>query len=106
MKKKVLFIVGSILLLLGILGFLASSVQLASANKAVNISAGEGIEVTLPDDDVTVVQRKNQAESVLFPSLFLGVFGCVFIVLGFMTKSSLPVVPLRSDEGDNEQKIG
>lgn len=98
MKKKNLLIVGVILLLLGVIGFLASSVALASANRAQTISAGDGVEVTLPNDDPAVVQRRKQAESILFPSLFLGILGGVCLVWGLWTKPSLTVEPLSQQD--------
>ena len=80
MARTSALVVGALLVLAGILGFLASSVALATASKVPDIKTPKGVELTLPPDNPDVVERQRQAESVLFGSLLCG--GCGVVIIG------------------------
>ena len=80
MTRKLLMGLGVLFLLAGILGFLASAVALANADEVPEVRPPDGVTITLPEDAPRVVERKRQAELVLFGSLLSG--GCGVVLLG------------------------
>lgn len=81
MARKLMLFVGVLLLLAGAVGFLAAAVALADADKVPEIKNPKGVEITLPPDDPVVLERKHQAETVLFGSLLCGGVGLVVIIV-------------------------
>ena len=79
MKANIMLVAGVVLLLAGVLGFLASAVALASVDEVPGVQTPEGITLTLDPDDRRVAERKSQAEMVLFGSFLCGGVG-VFLV--------------------------
>lgn len=78
MARRLVFAFGVLLLLAGILGFLASAVALATADDPPGIQPSrQGVELTLSPDDPLVIERRIQAEMVLFGSLLCGGIGFV-----------------------------
>ena len=86
MKFNLVIIIGVVLSLAGILGFLASAVALSSVDEISGVKTPEGTELTLDPDDPLVAKRKSQAETVLFGSLLSGVVGLLFIGTGILKK--------------------
>ena len=86
MFRKLLLVVGVLLLLAGGLGFLASSVALSTANQVPDVKTPKGVEITLPPDDPVVAERKRQAETVLFGSLLCGGCGIVLTGIGLLSR--------------------
>ena len=82
MFKRVVLIAGVLLLFAGMLGFLASSVGLATANSAPDVKTPKGVEITLAADDPVVRERQRQAEAFLFGSLLCGACGMVLTGMG------------------------
>ena len=69
MKANAMLVAGIVLLLIGVLGFRASAVALASIDEVVGVKTPEGTTLKLNPDDPRVAERKSQAETVLFGSL-------------------------------------
>lgn len=82
MRRKVVMAIGLLLLLAGLLGFLASAVALATADEMADIQTPEGVELRLAPDDPKVAERKRQAEVVLFGSFLCGGGGVVLVAIG------------------------
>ena len=83
MARKLCLIVGIVLVLVAVIGFLASSVMLASAADVRDVRPPPGAELQLPADDPVVKQRRDQAESVLLGSLLVGALGVVVLIVGW-----------------------
>ena len=83
MTRRLLIGLGILLLLAGILGFLASAVVLATADEIPEIKPPDGVTISLPEDDPRVVERKRQAELVLFGSFLGGGLGVVLLGTGY-----------------------
>ena len=86
MKANVFLVAGVVLLLTGVLGFLASAVALASVDEVTGVKTSEGTTLTLKPDDPRVAERKGQAETVLFGSLVCGGGGVFLIGTGVWMK--------------------
>ena len=82
MTYKLVLIIGGVLMLSGLLGFLAAAVALNNSNKFPGIKSPNGAEITISDDDPIVLERKKQAEFVLFGSLLIGGIGLCMVVGG------------------------
>ena len=97
--------VGAILLFAGVVGFLASAVALADADKLPEIEAPQGITITMLPDEPIVEQRKRQAEGILFASLLGGGVGIFLIVAGvWMRKKARrrPVSPVPANSHEEK----
>ncbi len=100
MIRVLCFVLAMVLLAGGILGFLASSVMLASVDEVPDVQPratspdGPTFDIRLSPDDPIVQRRNEQAQTVLFGSLF-GVFvGLVILVVAFR-------IPRRRKTGDS-----
>lgn len=82
MTYKLILIIGGALMLSGLLGFLAAAVALDNANKLAEIKSPKGTQIIIPGDDPIVLERKKQAEIVLFGSLLIGGIGGCMVVGG------------------------
>ena len=86
MKSNLVLVAGVVLLLTGVLGFLASAVALASVDEVPNVKTPEGTTLTLNPDNPRVAERKGQAETVLLGSLVCGGSGVFLIGVGVWMK--------------------
>ncbi len=83
MKWKIAVILGIVLMLAGLFGFLMASVALAKADEIPdNIQAPEGIELRLSPDNAQVRRQRQQAETVLFGSFLVGGLGTILVGTG------------------------
>lgn len=82
MTYKLVLIIGGALILIGFLGFLAAGVALYNADKVAEIKSPKGTQIMIPDDAPIVLERKKQAEFVLFGTLLIGGIGLCMVVSG------------------------
>jgi hypothetical protein len=82
-KGRILLATGLVLLLGGLLGFLAASVALARAQDPPALATELPGRLELDPEDPLVQTRRRQAESVLFGSLLAALAGAgtVFVAL-------------------------
>ncbi len=88
MKPRFVIIIGMILLLAGVAGFLVSSVALATADTPEGVQMPEGMELKMAPDDPRVKQQEEQATTVLFGSLLCGVCGLLVVGTGWWMKKN------------------
>ena len=79
MRFKLLIGTGCLLILAGLIGFLASSVALAGVRDVPGVARTDAGRLELSPDNPLVAQRQSQAERVLLGSLLTGASGILFL---------------------------
>lgn len=81
MPRRIIITVGVVMLLAGILGFVVASVGLANADR-VDIVSPADTQLRRAEDDPLYIEKKQQAEVVLFGSLIVGFIGLLTLAAG------------------------